>query len=156
MMLTLSLEVNNLYRTLDAPEEATKRLLKILHSSGRFPISGGDLSVAFVSDEQIAQIHNDHIGDPTPTDVITFPANNDMGSAGEIIISVDRARSCAEELNVPFTRELCLYLIHGWLHLASYDDKDEPSRTKMREAEQEALEILEESDQQLEFTLSKI
>ena len=154
-MLTLSVEVNNLYRTLDAPEEATKRLLKILHSSGRFPISGGELSVAFVTDEQIAQIHNDHIGDPTPTDVITFPANNDMGSAGEIIISVDRARSCAEELKVPFTRELCLYLIHGWLHLASYDDKDELSRAKMRQAEQEALEMLDVSDVPLEFTLLK-
>ena len=155
MKLTLSVEVNNLYRTLNAPEEATKRLLKILHSSGRFPISGGDLSVAFVSDEQIAQIHNDHIGDPTPTDVITFPANNDMGSAGEIIVSVDRARSCAKELKVPFTRELCLYLIHGWLHLASYDDKDELSRAKMRQAEQEALEILDVSDVPLEFTLLK-
>jgi len=156
MMLTLSLEVNNLYSALEAPEETTKRLMEMLHSSGRFPISGGDLSIAFVSDEQIAQVHNDHIGNPTATDVITFPANNDMGSAGEIIVSVDRARSCAKKLKVPFTRELCLYLIHGWLHLASYDDKDEPSSVKMREAEQEALDMLEELDVPLEFTLSKI
>lgn len=152
----LSLEVNNLYRELEAPEEATERLLKILHSSGRFPISGGDLSIAFVSDKQITQIHNNHIGYPTATDVITFPANNDMGSAGEIIVSIDRARSCAEELKVPFTRELCLYLIHGWLHLASYDDKNEPERAKMRKAEQEALEMLEESDVPIEFTILKI
>ena len=156
MMLTLSLEVNNLYRELDAPEEATKRLMKMLHSSGKFPISAGDLSIAFVSDKQIAQIHNDHIGDPSVTDVITFPANNDMGLAGEIIVSVDRARSCAEELKVPFTRELCLYLIHGWLHLASYDDKNESERAKMREAEQEALEMLEQSNVSLEFTLLEI
>ena len=69
-----------------------------------------------------------------------------MGSAGEIIISVDRARSCAEELKVPFTSEEgFLPPSYPRLALASYDDKDEPSRTKMREASKKR-ELLEESD----------
>ena len=156
MLPKLSLEVNNQYRALVAPEEAATWILQTLHSCGKFPIAGGELSVAFVDDAQIAKIHGDYIGDPTPTDVITFPANNEMESAGEIIVSVDHARTRAEELKVPFSRELSLYLIHGWLHLAAYDDNNEEECAKMREAEQAALTVLDETEVPLKFTLSEI
>ena len=156
MLPKLSLEVNNQYRALDSPEEAAIWILQTLHLSGKFPIAGGELSVVFVDDAQIAKIHGDYIGDPTPTDVITFPANNEMESAGEIIVSVDHARIRAEELKVPFSRELSLYIIHGWLHLAAYDDKNEVECAKMREAEQAALTVLDETEVPLKFTLLEI
>ena len=89
--------------------------------------------------------------DPSPTDVITFPAQPEMESAGEIIVSVDHARSRAAELDLPFSQELSLYLVHGWLHLAGYDDRRESDRAKMREAEQKALLILDEADRAIEF-----
>lgn len=156
MLPKLSLEIKNQYHELDAPEEVAIRILQTLHSSGKFPIAGGELSVAFVNDTQIAKIHGDYIGDPTPTDVITFPANNEMQSAGEIIVSVDHARIRAEDLKVSFSRELSLYLIHGWLHLAAYDDKNEAECAKMREAEQAALTFLDEAEVPLKFTLLEI
>jgi probable rRNA maturation factor len=83
------------------------------------------------------------MNDPSATDVITFPANIEMESAGEIIVSVDHARSRADELDEPFSRELSLYLVHGWLHLAGYDDRNETDRAAMRIAEQHALKILD-------------
>lgn len=150
----LSLEINNGYSALDSPESAAVTLYQILHDSGRFPITEGELSIAFVDDAQIAQVHADFMDDPTPTDVITFPANPEMESAGEIIVSVDHARSRATELDEPFSRELSLYLIHGWLHLAGYDDREESDRAKMREAEQIALGLLDEADNNLEFSLT--
>ena len=52
--------------------------------------------------------------DPTVTDVITFPADEAMQSAGEIIVSVDRAREQAAALGRPFSRELSP-LPHPWL-----------------------------------------
>lgn len=149
----LSLETNNAYSPLDAPESAAVILFNILHASGRFPISEGELSIAFVDDAQIAQVHADFMDDPTPTDVITFPANPEMESAGEIIVSVDHARSRSAELREPFSRELSLYLIHGWLHLAGYDDRNESDRAKMREAEQIALGLMDAANEPVEFTL---
>lgn len=141
-MPTLSLEINNRYSALADPEAAAIGLFKALHASGRFPITGGELSIAFVNDAQIAQVHADFMDDPTPTDVITFPADASMESAGEIIVSVDHARSRADELDEPFSRELSLYLVHGWLHLAGYDDRNDADRARMREAEREALAVL--------------
>jgi len=149
----LNLEINNQYSALASPEPIAETLFRVLYESERFPITEGELSVAFVDDPKIAQIHADFMDDPTPTDVITFPANAQMESAGEIIVSVDHARSRATELNEPFSRELSLYLIHGWLHLAGYDDREEDDRSKMREAEQIALGIIDASKNQLEFRL---
>lgn len=152
-MPTLSLEINNQYNALSEPEAAAIALFETLHASGQFPITEGELSIAFVSDDAIAQVHADFMDDPTPTDVITFPADETMESAGEIIVSVDHARSRAEELDEPFSRELSLYLIHGWLHLAGYDDRNETDRAAMRAAEQAALGVMDAAAQTINFTL---
>lgn len=152
-MPTLSLEINNQSSDLVDPEASAIALFEALDASGTFPITGGELSIAFVSDAEIAQVHADFMGDPTPTDVITFPADALMESAGEIIVSVDHARSRAAELGEPFSRELSLYLVHGWLHLAGYDDRNETDRTAMRKAEQVALSILDKAEPAIEFRL---
>jgi len=152
-MPTLSLEINNQSSALAAPEEAAIALFETLHASGQFPITEGELSIAFVGDVEIAQVHADFMGDPTPTDVITFSADEAMESAGEIIVSVDHARSRAEELGEPFSRELSLYLVHGWLHLAGYDDRNEADRAEMRKAEQIALGLLDNATLVIKFKL---
>lgn len=147
------LEINNRCRALADPGPAAIRLFETLQASGLFPISEGELSVVFVDDDEITRVHGDFMNDPTPTDVITFPADSLMESAGEIIVSVDQARSRAKELGEPFSRELSLYLIHGWLHLAGYDDRDEGDRAAMRQAEQTALALLDAAPEPLEFSL---
>ncbi|MFT5837446.1 MAG: putative rRNA maturation factor [Candidatus Azotimanducaceae bacterium] len=152
-MPKLSLEINNQYSALAAPQAAAIALFETLHACGKFPITEGELSIVFVNDDEIAQVHADFMDDPTPTDVITFTANMEMESAGEIIVSVDHAISRAAELGEPFSRELSLYLIHGWLHLAGYDDRNEADRAEMRTAEQNALSLVDEAADAIEFRL---
>lgn len=141
----INLEISNQFSALVEPEDQASALFRALEASGKFPIQPGELSIVFVSDATIAQVHADFMDDPTATDVITFPANPEMESAGEIIVSVDHAISRAHELGEPFSRELSLYLIHGWLHLAGYDDRNDTDRAHMRAAEQAALQILDTS-----------
>lgn len=141
----LQLEINNLFKRLVEPEAAAVTLLQRLQTCGHFPIGDGELSIVFVDDATIARIHDEFMDDPSPTDVITFPADATMETAGEIIVSVDHARSRSEELGEPFSRELSLYLVHGWLHLAGYDDREPNDRQKMREAEQWAFKAIEEA-----------
>lgn len=140
-----SLEISNQYSRLLAPDKATEQLFERIMESNRFPIGGGELSIVFVDDATIARVHADFLGDPSPTDVITFPADPSMASAGEIIVSVDHAIARAFELGLSVSEELSLYLIHGWLHLAGFDDRNAGDRLKMRAAEQEALALLKDS-----------
>jgi probable rRNA maturation factor len=74
-----------------------------------------EVEVSFVDDDTIADLHLQYMQIPGPTDVITF-------GHGEIHISVETARSQAREYANDFERELMLYIVHGLLHLAGYDD----------------------------------
>ena len=152
-MALIQVKISNHYDRLNSPEHTTRALFKAIERSKRFPIKPGELSVAFVNDEQISEIHADFLDKQAPTDVITFQADTQMQSAGEIIVSVDHALSRAKDLDVCFSRELCLYLLHGWLHLSGYDDQSESERVKMRTAEQEALAILDNAQLSNAFTL---
>ena len=109
----------------------------------------GALSLAFLPDAALAQLHADFLGDPTPTDVITFAGDRTLGLASEICVSADAAlRHVSSRLPPPasrlraFSAELTLYLVHGWLHLAGYDDLVPAKKRVMRRAEARALELL--------------
>lgn len=96
-----------------------------------------------MTDAALAELHAGHLGDPSPTDVITFPGDAALGFAGEICVSVDAARRLGKTRRTDWSRELSLYLAHGWLHLAGHRDDEPGARRAMRQAEARALDILE-------------
>lgn len=86
------------------------------------------------------------MADPTPTDVITFAGDAGAGTAGEICVSVDTAaryvQAAKRRAPAAFAEELTLYLVHGWLHLAGYDDLVPAAKRRMRSAEKRAMKML--------------
>ncbi len=92
----------------------------------------GLVEVAVVSDAAIAAVHAEFLGDPAPTDVITF-------DHGEIVVSADTAAVRAPEFGHPVDRELALYVIHGLLHLAGFGDREGEEFERMREMQEEVL-----------------
>lgn len=115
----------------------------------------GELSIVFLTDPALAKIHADFMDDPTATDVITFEGNPAAGLAGEICVSADTAMRFVEgpspdglrpvRRRVPqdiFATELTLYVVHGWLHLAGYDDLQPAKKRRMRAAEKRAMALL--------------
>ena len=94
----------------------------------------GSVQVSLVDDGEISRVHAQFMDNPDPTDVITFPYGDD----GEILISVETAERQARDYKSSFDREITLYLVHGLLHLAGYDDSSEVARGEMEEL-QEAL-----------------
>lgn len=104
----------------------------------------GEISLVFLSDMELAHLHGVYLDDPSPTDVITFPGDPDMGFAGEICVSAERAAVECTRQETTYAQELALYLVHGWLHLAGFGDLTEQDRPKMRTAEQEAQAFLNE------------
>ena len=107
------------------------------------------VDVVVVDEDTLSELHERFLGDPTPTDVVTFdlgadrvaeddPVAGDMretGPDGEVYISLDMARRVALERGVSLTRELILYAVHGALHLCEFDDREPDARARMRVAE---------------------
>lgn len=128
----------------------------------------GELSLAFLTDAALAGIHGAFMGDPTTTDVITFVGNPALGLAGEICVSADTAaryavsppaggpapaRRQAPAFAEKFSAELTLYLVHGWLHLAGYDDGQPAKKRRMRAAEARAMKLLRAAQAVPEFRM---
>jgi probable rRNA maturation factor len=133
----------------------------------RFDTAGADLSVAVVTDAEIAELHEKYMHITGATDVLTFDlaeqhhagarAADSTGFAGttrcadttrcaggrhvegEIVVSVDTAKRRAEERAHPVAAELALYVVHGTLHLLGMNDATEHEAMKMHEMEDEIL-----------------
>ncbi len=115
----------------------------------------GELSLVFFTDAALAQLHADFLDDPTTTDVITFEGDPTLGAAGEVCVSADTAAAFAKKNRGDFSTELTLYVVHGWLHLAGYDDLQPAKKRLMRRAEKRAMELLALADCRPAFTLRR-
>ena len=150
----IRLESNNRFERLDFANELLIVLFDHLHSSRPDHGLAGELSLAFLSDAELASIHANFLADPTPTDVITFLGEAAEGLAGEICVSVERAEMEAVARDELFARELTLYLVHGWLHLVGFDDMEDADRLLMREAERESMGAIEKAGLIPDFRLA--
>jgi probable rRNA maturation factor len=83
-----------------------------------------EIEITIVDDADIARVHGDFLDDPTPTDVITF-------HHGEILISADTAERQGREHKQSLDHEVALYLVHGLLHLAGWDDHEKKEAREM-------------------------
>ena len=95
-----------------------------------------EIGVFFVSDIRIGQIHRDFLAVSGATDVITF-------QHGEIFISVETAQRHAEQFSTGFLEEIELYIVHGLLHLAGFDDKTARGYKRMKALQEEIIREVE-------------
>jgi probable rRNA maturation factor len=90
------------------------------------------VQVVLIDRAMMARVHGDFLGDPTETDVITFPY-------GEILVCPAVARDRAKEMRVNLDDEVLLYALHGLLHLAGYDDTTPKLAKEMAVAQEKLL-----------------
>ncbi len=101
----------------------------------------GEVRVRVVGDDEMAREHATHKGVPGTTDVLTFDLSDEGGELDvDLLVCADVAARRAKELGHTPERELVLYVVHGVLHCAGYDDADEASADAMHAREDELLE----------------
>ena len=116
--------------------------------------NNAEVSVTFTDNEKIRKINNEFRGIDKPTDVLSFPltdyegadiplADDPMGSLGDIVISLERAKEQAEEFGHSFEREIAFLTVHSTLHLLGYDHvNSEEEELDMRNRQSEVLKIM--------------
>ena len=81
------------------------------------------ISVAVVDDDAISELNGEFLGHQGPTDVLSFVLEQGEDFLdGEVVVSAETAQRAAAEFGWSAAEELLLYVIHGALHLAGYDD----------------------------------
>jgi probable rRNA maturation factor len=121
-------------------------------------VTAAEISLAVVDDATMHRLNRQYLDHDWPTDVISFALEDRSETGppapdgalpsptryveGEVIVSSEMALRTADELGCAAADELCLYVVHGLLHVCGYDDQEEADRLTMRERERTHLQKL--------------
>lgn len=142
----LRLEVANLSRRRLPPRRLLRRAAELALAGLRPPAARRGLTVSLVcaGARRMAALNRRHLGRRGATDVLAFPledADPQSGRLllGEVVVCPEVAARQARLRGLSFRGELLLYVVHGCLHLAGWDDDTAPRRRRMAEAERRVL-----------------
>lgn len=134
----LNVEFNNQQDEIIIEEEMLNLLKKVAVTASELEgYSGGELSIAFVDNQQIKELNNKYREKNEVTDVLSFPMDSEI--LGDIIISAQRAALQAKEYNHSLKRELAYLTVHGMFHLFGYDHYNAEEKNEMRQKEERVL-----------------
>ena len=110
-----------------------------------------EVSLSFVSPEEIREINREYREKDAVTDVLSFPQYNDQeeireeayACLGDVIICPERAREQSEEYGHSYTREMVYLMVHSMLHLLGYDHMTEEEKAVMRAREEAVMNEME-------------
>jgi len=101
-----------------------RRARRLLAALG---LPDAELSLALVTDAEIAQLNSAHRGKRGPTDVLSYSLLEGAHAAqrsellGDVVIALGVAARQARELGHSLNDELLRLMIHGVLHLLGFD-----------------------------------
>ena len=110
----------------------------------KYKMRTGEVNYIFCDDEYLLDLNIKYLNHNTLTDIISFDDSQGDEIQGDIFISVERVFENAQHYEVSFENELHRVMIHGILHFIGLKDKLKGEAQIMREAENNALELLNE------------
>ncbi len=107
-----------------------------------------EVSLTFVSSEEMRGMNRDYRNNDSVTDVLSFPQfepDEPFEGAGEIfigdvVICTERAGEQAKEYGHSLERELVYLFTHSIFHLLGYDHMEEDEKSEMRACEEQVME----------------
>ena len=108
-----------------------------------------EVSVTFTDNEKIHALNREYRNVDRLTDVLSFPLSDgedydtdgDAVLLGDIVISLERAQTQAEEYGHSFEREVAFLTVHSMLHLLGYDHETSPEDERDMFARQDEILI---------------
>ena len=105
-------------------------------------------NLIIVDNNYIHELNKKYRNIDRPTDVITFALEdensiiipNEERILGDIYISLDKAKTQAEEYGHSLLRELSFLAVHGFYHLLGYDHQTKEEEKIMFQKQEEVLE----------------
>jgi probable rRNA maturation factor len=111
------------------PESEIQKLMEFsIRELGLHPEC--ELTLAFINDKEMEELHIKWMDLPGSTDVMSFPMDElkpndpEPGILGDIVISPVFARAQAEKAGHSFEHEIKILAAHGLLHLLGYDHQE--------------------------------
>ena len=144
-------------------QETAKRAVQAVLEAEQFPCSA-EISLLLTGDEKVRILNRDFRNMDRETDVLSFPMQDfkeagnykdpppdpseidaDTGGLclGDIVLSVPKVLSQAEDYGHSVEREFAFLIVHSMLHLLGYDHIEENDRLIMEDRQQKIMEALQ-------------
>jgi probable rRNA maturation factor len=107
-----------------------------------------EISVTFVSTEEIHELNKVYRGKDSVTDVLSFPQYGSLEEMkkvrgtlclGDVVICPEQALLQADEFGHSGERELVYLFVHSVFHLLGYDHLEEEDKNEMRAQEEKIM-----------------
>lgn len=114
-----------------------------------------EITITAVTDDAMAALKGEHLGEAVPTDVLSFPIDDHRPGVppvigpedppvllGDVVIAPAVIARQAKEHGVAESDELALMVVHGMLHLMGWDHVVDAEAEAMEAREREILETV--------------
>ena len=131
--------------------EHLRRLAEAVLIAEGFPPEA-EVSITLVGDDEMAAWNSRALGEPGPTDVLSFPveslrpgevpasvADGPPLLIGDVVIAPDYVRRQAHQYGTAADDEIALMVAHGILHLLGYDHVEDVDAELMEGRERDIL-----------------
>ena len=102
----------------------------------------GDLTLVFVSDDELLEMNRQFLQHDYYTDIITFDHGTERKKiSGELYMSLDRIKENAVLQKEKYSTEFHRVIAHGVLHIIGFQDKTKNEKISMRACENQFLDV---------------
>lgn len=108
------------------PERVEAAVRHVLRAEG---VDAAEISIALVSDDEIAGLNVEYLAHEGPTDVISFHLH-DRGEPplGDVYVGVEQAARQAAGFGASVAEEVLRLAVHGTLHVLGYEHPEGEDR----------------------------
>lgn len=152
VMETLRLEGRRLAGLLGRRAGAPGGAATTSAADGRAAEPDVEVSVTLTDDAGIRDLNRRYLDRDSATDVLSFSMGEDDGGErarpdepfllGDVVVSVDTAKTQATDWDRPYPEELARLMSHGTLHLLGYTDESPEASAAMHAKEDAVLKAL--------------
>ncbi|WP_217132040.1 rRNA maturation RNase YbeY [Leucobacter chinensis] len=144
----MTIEINN--------ESAMPTTEATLHDLASFVLTelhvhpDTDLAILLVDEDAMTKLHEQWMGEPGPTDVLSFPmdelrpgrpdAQTPAGLLGDIVVCPQVAAIQADAAGHDLMTEMLVLVTHGMLHLLGYDHAEPVEEHEMFSLQNQLLQ----------------
>ena len=124
-----------------AIEKAIGEVIEAAELEGDF-----EVSVSFVTNEEIKELNKEFRNVDSETDVLSFPMDDEFDGVillGDIVLSTQRIIEQAKDFVHSLEREMAYLTVHSMLHLLGYDHMNSDEKEEMRLREKEIMKKLQ-------------
>ncbi|ESN89425.1 putative rRNA maturation factor [Chlamydia suis MD56] len=148
--------VSNEQQDVDIDLQSVRRLVVLFLQMHK--ISTDQVYIYFLTDADLAQLHDEQFSDPSLTDTITLPIDKPGDPSfphvlGEAFVSPKAAmRFLGQYTKSQLYHEISRYVVHSLLHMLGYDDQTDEDKQIMRAQEDSSLDFLAQNQALLQPT----